>query len=190
MPPQRSGNVEWRGDVLEKDIQRATLRALFAMGAVLESQIRRNLNRPGTPTSATGRTSLRLGLSILKKIGLDPVQRALGRKSSKRSRDAIVKAEAIERAGGTLVDPPGGMPRRRTGDLLRSVQSERDGDGVITGAGQAYAAIHEFGGMAGPGRKIPIPARPYIRPSVNQAASDMLKAFEVEMAAALAEVKK
>lgn len=36
------------------------------------------------------------------------------------------------------------------------------------GSNVVYAAIHEFGGMAGRGRKVKIPARPYARPSLEE----------------------
>ncbi len=54
---------------------------------------------------------------------------------------------------------------RVTGNLYRSINYRADGHSVTLGAGgpgQRYAAIHQFGGMAGRGRKVRIPARPYL----------------------------
>lgn len=50
------------------------------------------------------------------------------------------------------------------GDLEGSVHSQADKTNVTIGAGGhiPYAAIHQFGGQAGRGRKVTIPARPYL----------------------------
>ena len=54
------------------------------------------------------------------------------------------------------------------GDLEGSVHSQADSSSVTIGAGGhiKYAAIHQFGGQAGRGRKVTIPARPYL--ALNQ----------------------
>lgn len=50
----------------------------------------------------------------------------------------------------------------RSGELKR-INYEAGKDRVIISPGNvAYAAIHQFGGMAGRGRKVEIPARPYL----------------------------
>ncbi|WP_199508612.1 MULTISPECIES: phage virion morphogenesis protein [unclassified Psychrobacter] len=56
---------------------------------------------------------------------------------------------------------------RRSNSLYNSVQTFSDAVSATISAGggnqsSAYAAIHQFGGMAGRGRKVKIPARPYI----------------------------
>lgn len=50
------------------------------------------------------------------------------------------------------------------GDLEGSIHSQATKDSVTIGAGGhiPYAAIHQFGGQAGRGRKVAIPARPYL----------------------------
>jgi phage virion morphogenesis protein len=50
------------------------------------------------------------------------------------------------------------------GDLEGSVHSQASKDSVTIGTGGhiPYAAIHQFGGQAGRGRKVTIPARPYL----------------------------
>jgi phage virion morphogenesis protein len=35
-------------------------------------------------------------------------------------------------------------------------------NGIVIGTNKIYAAIHQFGGQAGRGKKVPIPARPYL----------------------------
>jgi len=49
----------------------------------------------------------------------------------------------------------------RTGRLLRSFTYRTTSDEVEVGTKLPYAAIHHFGGMAGRGKKVKIPARPY-----------------------------
>ncbi len=50
------------------------------------------------------------------------------------------------------------------GDLEGSVHTQADNTSVTIGTGGhiPYAAIHQFGGKAGRGRKVSIPARPYL----------------------------
>lgn len=55
---------------------------------------------------------------------------------------------------------------QRSGALKDSVQGDHDNKSVTIGAGSGaskdYAAIHQWGGKAGRGRKVTIPARPYL----------------------------
>ena len=55
--------------------------------------------------------------------------------------------------GQTLVD---------TGRLKGSMVYEASPDMVVVGSNVEYSAIHQFGGMAGRGRKVKIPARPFL----------------------------
>jgi phage virion morphogenesis protein len=48
------------------------------------------------------------------------------------------------------------------GGLLGSVHYEAGGSRVEIGTDKMYGAIHQFGGMAGRGRKVRIPARPFL----------------------------
>lgn len=71
-------------------------------------------------------------------------------------------------------NPPPGPLGIRSGDLARTVTvgdlkwtGRQIVGSLLAGSGQVrYAAIHEFGGMAGRGRRIFIPARPYLRPAI------------------------
>lgn len=59
---------------------------------------------------------------------------------------------------------PGRMLVRRgvSGGLMGAIAYRAFNDRVVSHANKIYAAIHHFGGMAGRGRKVKIPARPYM----------------------------
>lgn len=46
--------------------------------------------------------------------------------------------------------------------LRKSIHYQAAKDSVVIGTDAVYAAIHQFGGKAGRGRKVSIPARPYL----------------------------
>jgi len=50
----------------------------------------------------------------------------------------------------------------QSGHLLGSIEGTVRDDSVIIGTNKPYAAIHQFGGKAGRGHKVSIPARPYL----------------------------
>ena len=55
----------------------------------------------------------------------------------------------------------------QSGNLRKSIHYQATATSVIIGTGSIdkvskYAAIHQFGGMAGRGKKVSIPARPYL----------------------------
>lgn len=49
-----------------------------------------------------------------------------------------------------------------TGSLASSVTTRHDDNSATIGSNKVYAAIHQFGGNAGRGKKVKIPARPYL----------------------------
>jgi phage virion morphogenesis protein len=49
-----------------------------------------------------------------------------------------------------------------SGGLLGSISYRASSDQVVLSANKVYAAIHHFGGMAGRGQKVKIPARPFM----------------------------
>lgn len=57
------------------------------------------------------------------------------------------------RLGGVLV---------RKGILKNSITYVADSSGLTVGTNIIYGRIHQLGGMAGRGRKVPIPARPFL----------------------------
>ncbi|WP_151780571.1 phage virion morphogenesis protein [Acinetobacter bereziniae] len=66
---------------------------------------------------------------------------------------------------------PQGILQRSPAGLRDSVQGDHDDESASVGAGsgksKAYAAIHQFGGMAGRSQKVKIPARPYLPMDAN-----------------------
>ncbi|GAB1661743.1 phage virion morphogenesis protein [Mannheimia haemolytica] len=56
-----------------------------------------------------------------------------------------------------------GTPLVDTENLMGSITSDYDNDSAIVGTNESYAAIHQFGGMAGRGRKVKIEARPFLQ---------------------------
>lgn len=57
---------------------------------------------------------------------------------------------------------PGLMLQLTASGLAPSVQSGYDSDSAWIGSNKPYAAIHQFGGQAGRGKNVTIPARPYL----------------------------
>jgi phage virion morphogenesis protein len=51
---------------------------------------------------------------------------------------------------------------RASGDLMNSINMQASDTDVRIGSSLVYAAIHQFGGDAGRGKKVTIPARPYL----------------------------
>ena len=49
-----------------------------------------------------------------------------------------------------------------TENLMNSITSYYDNNVAEVGTNEPYAAIHQFGGKAGRGRKVDIPARPFL----------------------------
>lgn len=48
------------------------------------------------------------------------------------------------------------------GQLATSITTQYDSESAVIGSNQEYAAIHQLGGQAGKGKKVDIPARPYL----------------------------
>lgn len=71
-----------------------------------------------------------------------------------------------------------------TNALARSITTRADRDQAQIGSNLTYAAIQQLGGQAGRGRKVTIPARPYLpvlrsgqlKPSARDAVLDLLLA--------------
>ena len=55
-----------------------------------------------------------------------------------------------------------GTPLVDTENLMGSITSDYTNDTAVVGTNEPYAAIHQFGGKAGRGRKVDIPARPFL----------------------------
>ena len=48
------------------------------------------------------------------------------------------------------------------GQLATSITTQYDNESAVIGSNLAYAAIHQLGGQTGKGKKVTIPARPYL----------------------------
>jgi phage virion morphogenesis protein len=57
----------------------------------------------------------------------------------------------------------GGMILQDTRQLANSIVTDHGDDFAKVGTNKVYAAIHQFGGMAGRGRKVKIEARPFLK---------------------------
>ena len=55
-----------------------------------------------------------------------------------------------------------GTPLVDTENLMNSITSYYDNNVAEVGTNEPYAAIHQLGGKAGRGRKVDIPARPFL----------------------------
>ena len=55
-----------------------------------------------------------------------------------------------------------GKTLQKTGQLAASLTTQSSNDFARIGTNKVYAAIHHMGGQAGRGRKVNIPARPYL----------------------------
>ena len=71
---------------------------------------------------------------------------------------------------------PGKILQRSAGGLAASVFAQADRDSAFIGVGKVYAAIHQFGGQAGRGRKVAIPARPFL-PIIGSGPSAQLAPY-------------
>jgi phage virion morphogenesis protein len=69
----------------------------------------------------------------------------------------VTKKKRIE------IDKYPGQILQVEGKLAASVSTYYDDEGAIIGSNLDYAAIHQLGGDAGKGRKVKIPARPYLK---------------------------
>ncbi|MCK9372591.1 MAG: phage virion morphogenesis protein [Sulfuricurvum sp.] len=56
---------------------------------------------------------------------------------------------------------------QKSGRLRSSIVSDVSDNEVVVGTNLKYAAIHQFGGMAGRGKKVRIPARPFMPIDAN-----------------------
>ena len=65
------------------------------------------------------------------------------------------------------------LPLTDIGTLRNSLSEHYDNDTALVGTNMVYAAIHHFGGMAGRGRKVRIPARPFMT-LTNEDKQDLL----------------
>ena len=80
----------------------------------------------------------------------------LGKSYRKKSGDLNAAGERRLAGKKPLIDP------MSAGDLRRQIVAEATGSEARISVLPKYAAIHQFGGKAGRGLKVEIPARPYL----------------------------
>lgn len=80
----------------------------------------------------------------------------LGRYGGMRKKDGSLSKRGAARAAAKK--PLIGETRQ----LMGTIHYRASRDGVIVGSPMRYAAIHQFGGLAGRGRRVTIPARPFL----------------------------
>jgi len=93
-----------------------------------------------------------------KHLAHDTVLARLGGKRKTFTKRGRLRA----RARRMLTENGGLKPLVDHGILKTSVHWQVRGDSVIVGSDLKYAAIHQFGGKAGRGHKVTIPARPFL----------------------------
>ncbi len=95
--------------------------------------------------------------------------------------------------GGRKASTPAKALGLDSGTLNRSIQIDRRNIGdraqprAKVGSNLVYAAIHEFGGVAGHGARIP--KRPYMRPALANARSKVVSAIDAAIIRAIGSFK-
>ena len=75
---------------------------------------------------------------------------------------------ALKRIGDAMEGAAKRIAPYKTGNLRRSITSTQSRKSVTTGTDLIYAAIQEFGGLAGKNKSAKIPAHPYLRPALAE----------------------
>lgn len=88
----------------------------------------------------------------------------------------------VKNRARTLARFANGKPLLDTGQLRNSIQIQRVTDTeAVVGTKLPHAAIHQFGGKAGRGRSVSIPARPYLgwnRDAMREMADVLIRHME------------
>lgn len=77
-----------------------------------------------------------------------------GAKAYKKDSKLKASAQRIKDGGFRIL--------QHTGALASSITTDYDNTYAAIGSNKIYAAIHQFGGQAGRGKKVSIPARPFL----------------------------
>lgn len=134
---------------LKKEIGRIITRlenktpAMKIIGEIVKSSVIKNFQEGGRPTKWMPTKAISSAISYKMK------GKATQTKAGKET-----KGFARYKAGKkTLID---------TARLMKSINPRAFSDRAEIGTNVVYAAIHQFGGKAGRGRKVNIPARPFL----------------------------
>ena len=106
------------------------------------------LKRMGNPKSA---------MKILGAIARTSIVRNF-EKGGRPTKWQALSPETLKTKKGTAILREQGM----AGGLMGAINYKPFSDKVVISANKVYAAIHHFGGKAGRGKKVTIPARPYM----------------------------
>nr|DAK89308.1 MAG TPA: virion morphogenesis protein [Caudoviricetes sp.] len=125
--------------------------AMRDIGGLLEKETDENFRAQGRPPWPP----LSQATILNRLMGRDRKGKSKGIASILR-KDGDLRASAKRKLEGGLAI------LQNTGALRSSIRARPDRDSVTVGSVLEYAAIHQFGGMAGRGKKVRIPARPFI----------------------------
>lgn len=99
----------------------------------------------------------------------EPSQRAKPTEDKRAPMRRDAKGRLLKGSGKITKGNKGGKTLQDTGSLRDSIDYATTPDSVMVGSNpdkmgtnKVYAAIHQFGGKAGRGRKVTIPARPFV----------------------------
>ena len=123
--------------------------AMKIIGETVRSSVIQNFTQGGRPDRWTPTKVLSTYLSYTMRR-----TRSGNRKKAHTMKGRLTKGFERYTAGKkTLID---------TGRLRNSITARAYPNRAVVGTKVVYAAIHQFGGMAGRGRKVRIPARPFL----------------------------
>ena len=123
--------------------------AMKDIGEIVRSSVTKNFTQGGRPNQWTPTKVLSTYLSYTMRR-----TKSRNRKKAYTLNGRMTKGFERYTAGKkTLID---------TGRLRNSITARAYADRAVVGTNVIYAAIHQFGGMAGRGRKVKIPARPFL----------------------------
>ncbi|MDD9993227.1 MAG: phage virion morphogenesis protein [Rhodospirillales bacterium] len=115
-------------------------------GAALDAGLKRMAATLANPSAAMDQIGRYLVASTLRRFE---------RERAPDGKSWLKSTRAIAEGGRTLTDSG-----RLRGSIAHTVTE--GGRAVEVGSNVLYAAIHQFGGRAGRGRKVALPARPYL----------------------------
>lgn len=99
--------------------------------------------------------------------------------------------QLVEREAKASFGKPGDHLKVITGYLRSSINQEvfDRGNTIVgeIGSDVVYSRIHEFGGYAGPGRKIEIRERPYLYPSIK---NNLEKIYDILINSVVSQVER
>jgi phage virion morphogenesis protein len=92
-------------------------------------------------------------------IMMDSVEENFEQEGRPKWKDLSEVTKKLRRKEGKW---PGKILQKSQAGLAPSISSDYGDDFAIVGTNKVYASIHQFGGPAGRGKKVNIPARPYL----------------------------